>query len=101
MAYYLCRLSPPRPSFAADMTDDERQLMGTHGAYWMDLLEQGRVVVFGLVGDPSGPWGVTVVRVDDESAARALTDDDPVIRQGEGFSYDVFPMPNAVAASPA
>src|SRR5215210_7376278 len=98
VSYFFCRLNPPRPSFANDMSHEERELMGAHFAYWTPLLEDGRVLVFGLVDDPTGPWGATIVNVDDEEAARALTDDDPVIRAGEGFHYDVFPMPNAVTA---
>jgi len=96
MAYFLCRLNAPRPSFAFDMTDEERALMGAHAGYWSSHLAEGRVVVFGLVAEPDAPWGVSVVRAEDEAAVRALTDADPVIQQGEGFRYDVFAMPNAV-----
>jgi hypothetical protein len=96
--YFLCRLTPPRPSFAADMSPDEQALMAEHGAYWTARLERGEVVVFGVVGDPAGTWGANVLDVEDESAARELTAGDPVIRRGEGFRYDVFAMPNAVAA---
>jgi len=28
--YFLCRLIPPRPTFAADMTSEEAQVMGRH-----------------------------------------------------------------------
>ncbi|HYF25964.1 MAG TPA: YciI family protein [Baekduia sp.] len=99
MPHFFCRLNPPRPTFATDMTEAEQQLMAAHGEHWSRLLEDGRVVVFGVVGDPAGPWGVTIVEADDERAARAWTDADPVIARGDGFSYDVFPMPNAVTAS--
>ena len=37
MKYFFCKLTPPRPTFAADMTDAERQLMHQHVAYWSDL----------------------------------------------------------------
>jgi uncharacterized protein len=37
MRYFFCKLTPPRPTFAADMTDAERQLMRQHVAYWSDL----------------------------------------------------------------
>ena len=99
MPFYFCRLNPPRPSFARDMSDRERQLMGEHGVYWSAELARGRVVVFGLVADPSGAWGTTIVEVEDQAAAEGLTNGDPVIQRGEGFSYDIFPMPNAVRAS--
>ena len=98
MAYFLCRLNPPRPTFALDMTDAEMALMGEHGVYWTRLMEQGCVAVFGVVMDPDRTWGMTIVDVDDEPAARALTDGDPVVRQGDGFGYDVMAMPNAIVA---
>ena len=98
MPFYLCRLNPPRPSFATEMSDRERQLMEEHGVYWSAELARGRVVVFGLVADPAGPWGTVIVEVEDRAAAEAMTNGDPVIRRGEGFSYDILPMPNAVRA---
>ena len=98
MAYFLCRLNPPRPTFALDMTDPEQALMGEHGVYWTGLMDQGRVAVFGVVMDPAGVWGTTIVEADDEAAARALTDGDPAVNRDAGFSYDVFAMPNAIVA---
>ena len=98
MPYFFCRLNPPRPTFAMDMNDDERQLMEQHGAYWMGHMAEGRVVVFGVVGDPAGPWGTCILEADDRSGAEALTHDDPVIQLGDGFGYDTFEMPNAVVA---
>lgn len=97
MALFLCRLTPPRPSFGADMSDDERELMGEHVAYWRGLLEDGRVVAFGPVADPDGFWGVSVVDAADQPAAQGMTDADPVIIRGAGFRYDVFAMPGAFA----
>ena len=96
MAYFLCRLNPPRPSFALDMSEEERALMEEHGAYWIGHMESDLVVVFGVVADPSAPWGAAILNVADEQAARALTAEDPVIVRGSGFAYDIFPMPNAV-----
>jgi hypothetical protein len=97
MAFFLCRLNPPRPSFPADMTDDERALMREHAAYWSGLLDAGRVVAFGPVADPAGAWGVSVIDVDDESAVAAMIAADPVRLRGDGFTYDVFAMPGAIA----
>ena len=98
MPHFLCRLNPPRPTFAVDMTDEELALMGEHGVHWSGHLERGDALLFGLVADPAGPWGAAVVEADDEAAARGLTDGDPVIVRGEGFSYDVLAMPNVVVA---
>ena len=97
MPHFFCRLNPPRPSFALDMSDDEQRLMGEHGAYWGSLLEQGRVVVFGVVLDPDTPWGVTIVEAADEREAESMTADDPAVLAEAGFGYDIFAMPNAVS----
>lgn len=96
MPHFLCRLNPPRPTFAMDMTPEEQGLMEQHFAHWNARMDQGEVVVFGVVGDPAGPWGAGVVEMADEAAVRAHTDADPVIRADAGFSWDVWSMPNAV-----
>jgi uncharacterized protein YndB with AHSA1/START domain len=95
-SFFLCRLLAPRPTFAFDMTPEERQVMQEHGGYWRDLLAQGIAVVFGPVADPKGGWGLGVVRAANEAAVRVLEKNDPVIRSGRGFSYEVLPMLTAV-----
>jgi uncharacterized protein YciI len=70
--------------------------MGQHAAYWSGLVERGVAIVFGPVLEPSGVWGLAIVDVADEKTAARLTDDDPVIRSGNGFRYDIHPMPQAV-----
>jgi uncharacterized protein YndB with AHSA1/START domain len=94
--FFFCRLLPPRPTFAMDMTAEERAMMAEHAAYWTRHLHAGNVVVFGPVGDPSGPWGLGVVRVADEAELRAFTAGDPAIRSERGFRYEVLPMLQAV-----
>src|SRR3712207_2789806 len=96
MPVHLCKLLPPRPTFAADMSPAEATLMGEHAAYWGGLTERGIAVVFGPVFDPNGVWGLAIVDVADEATASALTNDDPVIRAGNGFRYEIYPMPQAV-----
>ena len=92
MPYFLCRLNAPRPNFAFEMSEAERALMGTHAAYWHDLTTKGTAVLFGPVFDPKGPWGLGILEASDEAAARAITDDDPVMRSGGGFTYDITPV---------
>lgn len=93
MMTFFCKLHPPRASFGQDMTAEEGALMQQHAAYWKEWMAKGRVVTFGVVGDPAGVFGIGVVEVDDETEARRITDDDPVVRSGRGFRYDVLPMP--------
>ena len=93
MKTFFCRLNAPRPTFGQDMSADEARLMQEHAAYWRDWMARGRVVTFGVVADPAGVFGIGVVEVADEAEVRHLTDGDPVIGSGRGFSYDVYPMP--------
>ena len=92
MPYFFCRLLPPRPTFAQDMSPAEGQLMQLHGAYWRALAEKGVAVLFGPVGDPAGAWGLGILEVDDEDDVRTLTADDPVIKSRLGFKYETFPI---------
>jgi uncharacterized protein len=95
--HFFLRLNPPRPSFAAEMSDEEQALMQRHVAYWSGHFEGGSVVVFGPVADPAGGWGVAVVKAENEAAVRELIASDPVITSGDGFSYEVFEMPGAIS----
>ncbi len=79
---FVLRLVAPRPTFALDMSDEEREVMGRHAAYWEPVVESGRMVVFGPVLDGSGSWGLGVVEADDEDELRAFAADDPVVTTG-------------------
>jgi len=94
--YYLCRLIPPRPSFAAEMTPAEAKAMGEHVAYWSDLLSKGKVIAFGPVMDPKGPWGVGIVSVRDAGELHELQANDPAIKAHIGLRYEAFEMPRLV-----
>src|SRR5574338_660922 len=93
MKTYFCKLVAPRPSFVQDMTPEESQVMKDHGAYWREWLGKGHVVSFGLVLDPAGAFGIGIVEFDDDAAVRSFTDNDPTIRSGRGFRFDIHPMP--------
>jgi len=82
MATFIFRLKAPRPNFALDMTDDEREIMGRHAAYWQPLVDSGDMVVFGPVLDSSGSWGLGVVEADDEDKLRAFAAGDPAVTSG-------------------
>src|SRR4051794_6021733 len=95
MPFFFCRLNPPRPDFAKTMTDRERALMAQHAAYLKAEQEKGIAVLFGPVGDPRGAWGLGILECADDAQARSITDNDPVVKSGQGFSYDVYPMLSA------
>lgn len=76
------RLMAPWPTFALDMSDEEREIMGRHAAYWQPLVDAGRMVVFGPVLDGTGSWGLGVVEADDEDEIRRFASGDPVVTTG-------------------
>ena len=84
MSTFVFRLLMPRPTFALDASDEEREIMGRHAAYWQPLLDSGRMVVFGPVLDTTGSWGLGVVEADDEDELRTFAAGDPVVTTGLG-----------------
>ena len=79
---FVFRIICPRPSFALDMSDEERDIMGRHAAHWQPLIDSGQMVVFGPVLDDTGSWGLGVVEADDEEELRAFAASDPVVTTG-------------------
>jgi len=101
MKYFLFKLIPPRPTFPADMTPAEPQLMQEHSRYWRDLMSKGLVVVFGPVADPKGTYGIAVIQIEDDTDVNLLGTNDPTIEADVGFRFEVYSMPQVVLpASP-
>ena len=96
MVFFHCKLIAPRVTFAQDMTEAEKGLMGIHGGYLRNLAEKGVAVLFGPVMDPKGAWGLAIVEAANESEVHALLANDPVIKAGIGFQYEINPMAQAV-----
>jgi hypothetical protein len=94
--YYAVKLFAPRPSFPADITGQEAQIMAEHVAYWTELLNAGTAVAFGAVADPTEAWGLAIVEAGPDTDITALREHDPVIRRGLGARLEIYPMPNAV-----
>jgi hypothetical protein len=88
---FLIRLIPPRPSFPQDMDERESEKVDEHASYWRGLLERDFCVAYGPVDDPAGPWGLGVLKVDEEADARRLVDEDPIVAAGI-FGYELMPM---------
>ena len=82
MSTFVFRLKAPRPTFALDMTDAEREIMARHAAHWRPFLDTGRMVVFGPVLDGTGSWGLGVVEAEDEDEIRQFASEDPVVTTG-------------------
>jgi hypothetical protein len=94
--YYAFKLFPPRPTFPADITGEEAEIMAEHVAYWTELLNAGTAVAFGAVADPTEAWGLAIVEAGPDTDVGALRERDPVIRRGLGARLEIYPMPNAV-----
>jgi uncharacterized protein len=91
---FLCKLIPPRPTFAQDMTEVERMIMQEHVDYWKDLSDRRIAIIFGPVLDPKGTWGIAIVEVASEPEAHILGKNDPAVQVG--FTFEVYPMSGAI-----
>jgi uncharacterized protein YciI len=80
--HFIYLIHPPRPTFVADMTPEEREIMGRHAAYWQRFVDSGQMVVFGPVLDSTGSWGLGVLEAEDEEEVRAFAAGDPVVVTG-------------------
>jgi uncharacterized protein len=87
--HFFLKLNPPRPSFAADMSEEERAIMQRHVAFWAPYVEDGTVIVLGPVMDPKGAYGMAVVSVESEEDLERILARDPA----NGLNaYEVYPM---------
>jgi uncharacterized protein YciI len=87
--HFFLKLNPPRPSFIMDMTEEEKEIMQQHVAYWSTLLNEGTAIVYGPVFDPKGGYGAGVVTVDNEEQLNRLIANDPA----NGLNtYEFYPM---------
>ena len=88
-SYFFLKLIPCRPTFAMDMTDEERAVMMEHVAYWKAWMAEGRVVVFGPAMDPAGPYGMGVVQAQDEAEIQNFVANDPASKINR---YEFYPI---------
>ncbi|MBC3189844.1 hypothetical protein H7X46_02040 [Pseudonocardia sp. C8] len=92
-------LTPPRPTFATDMTEHEASVMAEHAGYWTTLRDQGTAVAFGPVLDPAGHWGLAVVEAGSDAEIDRIRAGDPAVVAGIG-TVAVHPMPGAIVRLP-
>ena len=87
--YYFLKLLPKRAGFAQTMSDEEKNIMLKHVAYWKDFLDKGIVVVYGPVMDPKGVYGIGVIGVDDEKELNTLIENDPAGKINDYEFYSI------------
>jgi uncharacterized protein len=88
---FFFQLIPPRPTFAQDMTAQERALMAEHAAYMKVFFSSGAVLSYGPVLDPAGSFGIGLLEMDDLAEAERFAQGDPTIKAGMN-TYTIFPM---------
>jgi len=93
--YFALYLLPSRPDFAQTMTDEERGIMMKHIDYWMKIMNQGKVLAFGPVLDPSEVYGLGIISVDSEEEVKDFIENDPASKINK---YEYFPMKAIVPA---
>ena len=89
--YFVFKLIPPRPSFAEDMTEEERDIMKQHVVYWTENAEKRIAIVFGPVLDPKGIYGLGIIEVESEDQAYILAAKDPAVKSGLQ-RLEIYPM---------
>lgn len=82
MTTFVFRLKAPRPDFALNMTDQERDIMRRHAEHWKPFLDAGQMVIFGPVLDDTGSWGLGVLEAEDEAEVKAFAESDPAVTTG-------------------
>jgi uncharacterized protein len=99
MVHFLYKLIPPRPTFPADMTEEEGAVMQEHFGYWSRVIGERQGVAYGPVMDPKGTYGIAVLEVEDDAAAARIAENDPAITSNAGFDFELHPMPDAITRS--
>ena len=81
MAEWIYFIHTPREDFAATMTPDEDAAWDLHFARFKRMLAEGSII---LVGPTLGKinTGIAIFEAPDESAARRIMEEDPVITGG-------------------
>jgi len=87
--HFALKLIPCRPTFAQDMTNEERAIMQQHVVYWRDLMDKGKVLVFGPVMDPKAVYGLGIIEAENEEEVKAFIANDPATKIN---TYEWYPM---------
>jgi uncharacterized protein len=89
--HFYFKLIPPRPTFAVDMTAEERALMMEHVRYTREALDAGKILIYGPVMASTGGFGVAVLEMEDVAEVQKFGDEDPSIKAGMN-TFEFCPM---------
>ncbi|MGZ3756772.1 MAG: YciI family protein [Mucilaginibacter sp.] len=87
--HFMLKLNPPRPTFAQDMSEEERSIMQQHVVYWRDLMNKDIALVYGPVIDPEGVYGLGIIAADSAEQVEELINNDPATGLNQ---YEYYPM---------
>ena len=94
--HFFFKLIPPRPTFPQDITPEERRIMDAHARYFQEHFAAARLLLYGPVMVPGGAFGLGVLEVEDEAAARRFGEGDPSVKAGLN-RFEIYPMHVAAA----
>jgi uncharacterized protein YciI len=89
--HFYFKLIPPRPTFGADMTAEERALMQEHVRYTREAFDAGKILIYGPVTARAGAFGVAVLEMEDAAEVQKFAAEDPSIKAGMN-SFECCPM---------
>ncbi|WP_223589951.1 YciI family protein [Neobacillus bataviensis] len=89
--HFMLKSTPPRATFHQDMTEEERNIMLQHIAYWTEKQNQGIALVFGPVLNPKEPHGLAIIEVENEDQVPKLIAEDPAVMAGV-MTVEFYPM---------
>ncbi len=89
--HFFMKLIPPRPTFAQDMTAEERAVMQQHVQYVREAFKQGSVLIYGPVLAPEGAYGMAVLEMADAAEVQKYLAEDPSIKSGLN-TFEFYPM---------
>ena len=90
------------PKWSDAKTAEVDQIYQQHFGYVMSLLDSGRAVIAGPLGDDTGILGIFIFRAKSAEEAKAWADDDPAVKAGfhlnemhPWWSEDIFKKANS------
>jgi uncharacterized protein YciI len=89
--HFYFKLIPPRPTFSADMTAEERALMMEHVRYTREAFDAGKILIYGPVMASAGGFGVAVLEMEDATEVQKFAAEDPSIKAGMN-TFEFCPM---------
>ncbi len=94
--HYYVKLIGPRPTFPMDITPEEKALMQQHVAYTQEKFVAGKILIYGPVMAPTGPFGMAVFEVDDVADVKETLLNDPSVKSGLN-TFEIHAMRVAAA----